>query len=99
MILIAIGIFIFYYANKNYEYSLIILSIGFLVLVIGFIILFYAPLVYLDYVEFEIEYEVQREMLANYNLPENKTNLTYIIDLLEINQKLTKYQASRLHWG
>lgn len=54
-----------------------------------------------DYKEFEIKYEIQQEMVEEFkqNGSETANNLIYVMDILEINQELADYQASKQFWG
>lgn len=64
------------------------------------LIILWAPLTALEYNQFEVKYEIQKEMLIQYqeSAPNLANNMIYIMDLLEVNQVLADYQASKLYW-
>lgn len=67
----------------------------------SFLLLLWVPMTIAEYNQFETKYEIQQEMFTAYqeNIPEVANNIVYVADLMEINEELADYQASKQYWG
>lgn len=99
-LIISIIILVLSMKYSSYDITFATGLISMVCIFVSFIILIWAPLTYLGYEEFEVKYEIQQEMLREYqeNLPEVVSNMVYVADLMEINQELAGYQASKQYW-
>lgn len=99
LVLFALGVVLIVYLLDHYNKEFLF-PVGALLIGLGLILATWAPMVYINYQEFETKYEIQTEMFETYkDITNENDNIAYITDLLEINTKLAELKASKSLWG
>lgn len=95
--LVAIGLILDHKDNRNNEgWGVAALCL----IVVGGILLVAVIAHYIDYIQFEKTFEIQRAMLTTINENIMDIDRPYIVaDIINANETLAKYQGGEMMWG
>lgn len=95
--LVAVGLILYHKDNRNNEgWGVAALCL----IVVGGILLVAVIACYIDYIQFEKTFEIQRAMLTTINENLMEIDRPYIVaDIINANETLAKYQGGEMMWG